>query len=208
MLERIDKLLQSSMISNWERSFCESIRLQIKRGKTLSPKQSVLVQKIEGKVETETKGYDVWIKEWDLIKDGRWTIATRYYQGIGSYFLDLIYKRDHDSEWIPTESQYRKLTENKYAAKIIAEIEKEPLFAPGQQVAIRTTARSAYMQNVDAGMLRKLQNLPLFIVRDLKEAHRAAKGARMYLVLPAGLIQPIAIEERFLKKHRCSKTKK
>ena len=78
--ERIENLLKSNKLSNWEQDFCASINSQLIRGRKLSSKQVNLIHKIEGNVAKLVVGYDQWVKQWDDEKRKVWNIAIDYYE--------------------------------------------------------------------------------------------------------------------------------
>ena len=198
-VKRIENLLKSDKLSGWEQGFCESIHNQLNRGRKLSSKQINLIHKIEGNVAKLVVGYDQWVKQWDDEKRKVWNIALDYYQRERVYFQAEVYKRKDNPEYIPPQRTFKKITENKYAQKIINELTKKPAFDPGSMVAIRSGCDAR-----DLGLLysqmKELKSVPLFVMAVLDSVGAAAKGSREYTILPAGWTKTIKVQERHIKK--------
>jgi len=197
--KRIENLLKSDKLSGWEQDFCASINSQLIRGRKLSSKQVKIIHKIEGNVAKLVVGYDQWVKQWDDEKRKVWNIALDYYQRERVYFQSEVLKRKDNPEYIPPQRTFKKITENKYAQKIINELTKKPAFDPGSMVAIRSGCDAR-----DLGLLysqmKELKSMPLFVMAVLDSVGSAAKGAREYTILPAGWTKTIKVQERHIKK--------
>jgi|TARA_R110001583_G_scaffold31790_1_gene108492 hypothetical protein len=210
-LTRIEKLLLkcSEIMTDWELRFCASLQAQLEKGKSLSQKQVSVFQKVEGRLHSEIGGYATWITSWDKLKAKRWKIALGYYEKDGVYFQSYVVKSKQDPEWIPSESEFKKLTQNKFASRVIAEMEKELVFQSGACVQLRANAGIAEigqsnnnMMQISYNMLRSIsrEGLLMFVVEALDVVSSAAKGAREYKVLPAGWSNTLIVQERYLKK--------
>ena len=198
-VKRIENLLKSDKLSGWEQGFCESIHNQLNRGRKLSSKQINLIHKIEGNVAKLVIGYDQWIKQWDEEKRKVWNIALDYYQRERVYFQAEVYKRKDNPEYIPPQRTFKKITENKYAQKIINELTKKPAFDPGSMVAIRSGCDARDLGLLHSQM-KELKSVPLFVMAALDSVGAAAKGSREYTILPAGWTKTIKVQERYIKK--------
>mgnify|MGYP003147512263 FL=1 len=198
-VKRIENLLKSDKLSGWEQGFCESIHNQLNRGRKLSSKQINLIHKIEGNVAKLVIGYDQWIKQWDEEKRKVWNIALDYYQRERIYFQAEVYKRKDNPEYIPPQRTFKKITENKYAQKIINELTKKPAFDPGSMVAIRSGCDARDLGLLHSQM-KELKSVPLFVMAALDSVGAAAKGSREYTILPAGWTKTIKVQERYIKK--------
>ena len=198
-VKRIENLLKSDKLSGWEQGFCESIHNQLNRGRKLSSKQINLIHKIEGNVAKLVIGYDQWIKQWDEEKRKVWDIALDYYQRERIYFQAEVYKRKDNPEYIPPQRTFKKITENKYAQKIINELTKKPAFDPGSMVAIRSGCDARDLGLLHSQM-KELKSVPLFVMAALDSVGAAAKGSREYTILPAGWTKTIKVQERYIKK--------
>ena len=204
--ERIENLLKSNKLSDWEQDFCASINSQLIRGRKLSAKQVNLVHKIEGKVAKLVVGYDQWIKQWDDEKRKVWNIAIDYYEKNRPYFSNEVAKRKdarrEDREYIPPQRTFKKVVENKYVQKIINELDKKPAFDVGSMVALRANVRPGDISNVRLlhSQMTELRLMPLFVMSVLDSVGSSAKGAREYSILPAGWTRMLKVQERHIKK--------
>jgi hypothetical protein len=117
-------------------------------------------------------------------------VLARYYSSTGYYSLavHLI-----DSGSMPTEKQYRKMSENKYAEKVWAAHCAEPKFKVGTMVALR------------AG--RGYNSKACVVISTNEAIISACKGAKRYKLLPIGASTCILMEERHLKAVREKKKK-
>ena len=106
-----------------------------------------------------------------------------------------------DEDFVPTKSQYKKITGNKYAQKVIEETNREPKYSVGEQVKIRATvgkfARDSH--------LRSLAERLCFVLRTDLDVVSAVNGGKRYQVLPMMESTPIEIDERHLKKAKRKK---
>ena len=204
--ERIENLLKSNKLSNWEQDFCASINSQLIRGRKLSAKQVNLVHKIEGKVAKLVVGYDHWVKQWDDEKRKVWNIAIDYYEKNRPYFANEVAKRKdarrEDREYIPPQRTFKKIVENKYVQKVINELEKNPAFEPGSMVTLRASVRPADLPDsrILYREIKELKSMPLFVMAVLDSVGSSAKGAREYSILPAGWTRTLKVQERHIKK--------
>jgi hypothetical protein len=204
--ERIENLLKSNKLSDWEQDFCASINSQLIRGRKLSAKQVNLVHKIEGKVAKLVVGYDQWIKQWDDEKRKVWNIAIDYYEKNRPYFSNEVAKRKdarrEEREYIPPQRTFKKVVENKYVQKVINELDKKPAFEPGSMVTLRASVRPADLPDsrILYREIKELKATPLFVMAVLDSVGSSAKGAREYSILPAGWTRTLKVQERHIKK--------
>ena len=205
-IKRIENLVNSNKLTNWEQGFCESIHDQLKRGRKLSAKQVNLIHKIEGSVAKLVVGYDQWAKQWDDEKRRLWNIAMDYYEKNAPYWNTEVSKRREarreEREYIPPQRTFKKVVENKYVQKIINELEKQPAFEPGSMVAFRANVRPGDISNIRLlhSEFRELRLMPLFVMSVLDSVGSSAKGAREYTILPAGWTKTLKVQERHIKK--------
>jgi hypothetical protein len=112
------------------------------------------------------------------------TIAA-HYNSAGRWHTDLSAKILID--YVPTYTEYRSLTENSYAKKVIEETKKTPRFAVGNLVQARATASLGYKNK--PGMIVKIVNDPILV---------SARGAKEYMVkFYHGPL--LTVQERWLK---------
>lgn len=188
-------LLNNNEITNYERTVLQSMLDQASRRGRLSEKQIKFYKSI---ASNYTENALAEKREWESTFVGKklddLVIIAKYYKAQGSYFLALVDKILSDEEYIPNRSQYRKLCENKYAQKVLAEHYKEPRFNIGQQVYL--VSKSPYSH--DASLRRGA----IVLRANAEPIENSCKGAKKYLVLPVGEPHGVVVEERWLKSRR------
>ena len=200
LLTRIDSALtKPELLSDWEKGYLESIKEQYnKRGK-LSARQIEIFERIETQKLSESaqNAKKTWDNSYNGEKRRIALICAEYYSHTG-YFTNLADSVIHDVGFIPTEKAWKKMCENKYAKKVIAEHDAKPKYPVGSVVAFRSTADWSHRQN-SGGM-------PCMVISSGGYIKSAAKGSKPYKVLPYGATQVIECEERHIKK--CKNPKK
>ena len=205
MKERIDIILErgkdNGTLSSFEGSFLLSLQNQFKRKPELklSTKQVNWFQKIEAKILSYNP--EEWNKSWDEEKERNLKIATNYYSNLGYYFQDLIQWVEDNPTKIISKQNYQRLVENKYVKKIVNALNSEPAYENGEAVTVRSNSTIP-------SQFYKHKNKLFFVVSALKEAHSAARGSRLYLILSSESAETFRIEERWIKKAKKSLTSK
>ena len=196
MIQRLENLIERIEDENsWDFGFASSLRDQTKEGRTLSPRQTEILEKIEANHSDEVLAANKdWAESWDAEKAERLQIVAAYYYRNG-YFQNIVASAMADPEWVPTQKQYSAITGNKYAQAVLANALEEPKFAAASMVEFRKAGRVRY----------GLRGKPALILRALPEVQTHAKGGKRYEVLPVGQANPVICEERDLKKARKSK---
>jgi hypothetical protein len=196
MLEQVNNTLGRIEIlgdtSSWDFGFMESLRDQLQQGRTLSDKQQSYFQQILGRWSDEAiKSRDDFTNNWNEEQEAKFAIALRYYQKTG-YYSNIVHKYMlHTGEigGIPTEKEYNKLVENKYAAGVIRNVQAESKFPVGGTAVFRTGSRT-----------HKGKACVILKYGDTEHVTSHAKGAKPIQVLPIGSSEPCWTEERWLKK--------
>ena len=200
MLERLNAVCERTEPKSWGRGFINSLQGQIMAGRELSEKQIKTLEKIEAENSDEAiKARDTWKVDYIFENDPAWParhykiaqVAAHYYKGAG-YFQSLAHSIIADDGFVPTIEQYNKITKNKYAVKVMAAHFADPKFAPGSLVQFGATA-PAHMRRLPPCVVIKANAAPV---------QSAAKGAKIYSVLPMGSAKTLLCEERHLKKAR------
>jgi len=181
----------------WDAGFVESVTAQVQRGRDLSPKQLEIVSKIEDRWSDEARAAaNTWKQTYldSAEMQERANIVATYYQTVG-YYAGLAENILHTEGFVPTEKQYKSITTNKFAKKILEAWYAEPKYPVGSYVVVRDTA---------PGMVRgKAKNAPCVILKTNAAYPRcAAKGTKIYQILPFGSPAAIMVEERYVKKAR------
>ena len=165
---------------------------QTKEGRSLSPRQVEILEKIEGNHSDEVlAAHKGWEESWDADHAKRLQIVAAYYYRNG-YFQNIVASAMADPQWIPTQKQYSAITGNKFAQAVLINSLEEPKFAAASMAEFRKSARVSY----------GLRGKAVLILRTVPEVLTHAKGGKRYEVLPVGSTTPMMCEERDLKKAR------
>ena len=205
MLERLNAVCERTEPKSWGRGFVNSLQGQIMAGRELSEKQIKTLEKIEAENSDEAiKARDTWKLDYIDQADPAWVgldvnarhyevarVAARYYKAAG-YFQRLVDSILNDDGFVPTIEQYNKITKNKFAVKVLTAHFADPKFAPGSLVQFGATA-PAHMRRLPPCVVISSNGGPIV---------SAAKGAKVYSVLPMGSAKTLLCEERHLKKAR------
>ena len=201
MLERLNAVCERTEPKSWGRGFVNSLQGQIMAGRELSEKQIKTLEKIEAENSDEAiKARGTWKLDYIYENDPAWPgrhskvaeVAARYYKAAG-YFQGLVHSILNDDGFVPTIEQYNKITKNKYAVKVLTAHFADPKFAPGSLVQFGAGAHAT---------LRRIKVPCVVISSNGGPIVSAAKGAKVYSVLPMGSAKTLLCEERHLKKAR------
>ena len=195
---RLQALTARVTEGSWAGGFVESLTEQVASGRNLSPRQIEILEKIETEHSDEAiNAAATWDTNFSTDMRERLTIVARYYRREG-YFTNLVDRAltpdGQPTAFIPTEKQYRKITENKYAQKVLTAHYDAPKYAAGSMVQLRPSA--GYLCHSKAG------DKPCVVISTSEPIVSACKGAKMYRILPIGSAYMITIEERHIKKAR------
>jgi len=200
-LERLNAVCERTEPSSWGRGFINSLQGQVMGGRELSEKQIKTMEKIEAENSDEAlTTRATWKRDYRAGVDADWStapvkvaeIAARYYKSAG-YFQGLVHSILNDDGFVPTIEQYNKITKNKFAVKVLTAHFADPKFAPGSLVQFGAGA---------TGALRRIKVPCVVISSNGGPIVSAAKGAKVYSVLPMGSAKTVLCEERHLKKAR------
>ena len=195
---RLQTLTARVTAGSWAGGFVESLTEQVASGRNLSPRQFEILEKIEGEHSDEAiNAAASWDSAFSDDMRERLTTAARYYRRTG-YFTNLVDRAltpdGQPTAFIPTEKQYRKITENKYAPKVLAGRCEGPL----ESAASTGTPRAAAFPPAPS----TADDKPCVVISTSEPIVSACKGAKMYRILPIGSATMITIEERHIKKAR------
>jgi len=209
MLERLNAVCERTEPSSWARGFINSLQGQVMAGRELSDKQIPILEKIEAENSDEAmSARESWKLDYLYEADPAWValdvnarhyrvaqVAARYYKSAG-YFQGLVHSILNDDGFVPTIEQYNKITKNKFAVKVLNAHYAPQKFAAGSLVQYSATAPG----RVRAGGGNKI---PMVVIQaNAAPVTSAAKGAKIYKVLPVGSPTTRLVEERHLKKAR------
>ena len=198
-LAAVQKVVQR----DWDKGFIESLSEQLAKGRTLSEKQVETLGKIEYRnnpdvIDARASWQTAFTDEMRQIAK----VCARYYEANPPYFGDLVEKilARIDTDFTPTEKQYKAMCENKYALKVRAATYDAPAFPVGTLVGLRTSApwKAKQACTMMAALVLSVGARPVT---------SGAKGAKTYEILPVGGATKVQVEERHLKKMRQPKKK-
>jgi len=199
---------QSPVASEWAKGFSTSIIEQLNKGRKLSEKQMFHVNKI---IEQNSESALAEAAEWETIYREKYEKDAKYLAGYymsTSYFRSIV--NSIVSGEVPSRRGFLKMYGNKYAKKVLAEREKPARFDARTHVVGNSKYRQdklIWTRNNDDWRLRseavkKFDNHGGFIVGVDNYIRSAAKGNKVYKILPVAGKIIIYLEERFLKKAR------
>jgi hypothetical protein len=212
IFDRLGAIKGLPTCTQWADGFADSIRDQITKGRTLSDRQKATCHKILKENSKEAnRELANWESEYNMHhKKKAIQIATYYKAQTGGYFGALVASILADQ--VPPRGKYLKMRNNKYAKKVLAEIERKPRFSTEDHIEPNSKFQTGYSfkhpmmsgRNGDSyvsGDEKSNFKARGGIIIDVDDKiHSAAKGAKRYLVLPFGSANTYWVEERFLKK--------
>ncbi len=197
LVERIQKTAAQgvSSLTDCERNFLSSLLESANKWGRLTAKQHEVFQRIEKKSDPAFQSArKAWNESRTPEKRTKLVFAANYYKANPPYYGDVAERILNDSNYIPSEKLYRKMLENKYVQRAMANAAAPPLYAVGTMVTIRDS-----MSNPTRASLRGQDVLVVEVEQDVLHA---TKGTRSYTVLPIGAGETLVIQERWLKKSR------
>lgn len=208
MENEIKQALSRSVCGGWDRGFLESILEQVAAGRKLSTKQVETVSKVllrngEANQVMHDKWADTYVRE-----HSREAMCLANYYSRTGYFREL--SKDIIAGEVPDYVAYTKMSQNKYAQKVLEAHHATPKYALGALVTARANFVSshAYFDREDTSrlpwvtvneVLNKFKTRGGFIMEATDIVRSAAKGAKTYKILPIGASYPIFVEERYIK---------
>ncbi len=188
---------------SWDERFANSVQSQLMGGRALSERQTEILDRIKAKYSDEAMGArDQWYATWNEEKAERYRIAMGYY-GMGTYFRKQVNAYQADPTLIPTMDEYNKVTDNKFVKKVFEGWFSTAKYAVGSMVALGSGATYA-----QARLCPNKLNLAVIIQVNAAIPSSAARGCKVYKLLPVGGTQMFLCEERQLKRARTPKKKK
>jgi len=195
----------------WSAGFADSIREQMDKGRTLSDRQKAVCFKIlkENNKEAQ-KSLANWETEYNTHHKKKATQLAIYYRAqTGGYYGDVV--KDILDSKVPVRGKYLKMRNNKYAKKVLAELERKPRFGQDDHIIPNSKFMDGYSFNssmmqavsgeayVESNEKHNFKSRGGIIIGIDDKIVSAAKGSKRYIVLPFGSIKTYFVEERFLK---------
>lgn len=191
IVSTIEKLLENTSLTAWEKEFLSSIKIHFVVKKQLSDAQYKHYSNIQSKYNPEkilaeeefVKNFTPAMKE-DLKIIAEWYIRTN-----SPYHSKLIKAIMDDADYIPSHEKWNKLMNNSYSLGYLRNYKNKPKFNIG------TPVRLSKVNGRDPAW-------PAGIIIDnsteLPITH--AVGGKRYVVLPYGHTNTVIVEERQLRK--------
>ena len=201
-LLRLELLSMRCEPSSWAAGYVESLISQVKGDRRLSDRQLEILKKIEAEHDDAALAErQKWIESYtnnpDLRADA--IVVANYYMST-CYFKDTARDIINDDTFIPTYSQYNKMVKNKYAQKVLASHHAPAKYEAGQLVTFRANAPTN-TRYLDGGILKR--NVTMMVIEtDAAPITSAARGAKVYKLLPVGKAATLEVEERYIMKAR------
>jgi len=185
---------------SWDERFAGSVRSQLLSGRALSERQTDILDKIRAKYSDEAMGVrDQWYTSWNDEKAESYRVVMEYYARSG-YFKRQVSAWKSDNDLVPTMEDYTKVTDNKFAKKVLAGWHAAPKFPCGSMVSLGSGAGWSLRQKCPTG-------LAVVVGVNASVPSSAARGNKVYKLLPVGSTQTLLAEERQLKRARVPKKK-
>ena len=180
-------------LPQWDQGFIESISEAYKKWKGLTPKQFETFKKIEKRNSAEAQEERLhWDENYTDEMREQVLVCAKYYLYTG-YFLDLARKildaTEKGEDIIISPKQYRAMTHNKFATKILNNHFAEPLFKVGEMAMFRR----------HKGVGPHLHGKIVTILEHPNDGHRPAKGGKAVEVFVHELSLKYKTHERDLK---------
>lgn len=218
--DRLGKITGLPTCSQWAKGFADSICEQITKGRTLSDRQKVVCYKIlKENSEEAQESLANWHEEYNTKFKSLGYKISSYYQAQGGGYYGNVATPVLAGK-VPERRAFLKMINNKYAKKVIAEIERKPRFSTDDHIIPNSKFLTGYSATNRMICTRSGQ-LPYKEIRESFKARggiilgvdekivSAAKGSKRYLVLPFGATEVYLVEERYLKiKPKVKKGKK
>lgn len=210
IFDRLGAIKGLPTCSQWALGFADSIRDQISKGRTLSDRQKATCRKILDENSEEAQAQLAnWASEYKMHhKQEASQLATYYKHQTGGYFGDLVNTILIDE--VPPRGKYLKMRNNKFAKKVLAEIERKPRFSTEDHIIPNSKFQLPFTPSMISSRDGKswvtseekinFKSRGGIIIGIDDKIVSAAKGAKRYLVLPFGSVETYYVEERYLKK--------
>lgn len=196
--------------TRWADGFAESIIMQIDKGRSISEKQTSLCNKIlKENSEQAQKELANWESQYhEKHKAEAQKLAIYYRSQAQGYYGDVT--QDITNNIVPNRAKYLRMRNNKYAKKILAELERQARFTTDDAVipnskfiegysfnsSMMATKEGSYPEAKERSNFKKRGGIILGVDDKILSS---AKGSKRYLVLPFGSVHTYWVEERFLK---------
>jgi len=215
--KQMDAIKDLPTCSQWAWGFAESILGQVSKGRTLTiPQKQTCYKILKENSPEEIKKAERWEEDYKTLYKKKGLLVATYYRAqspayYGDVALDIVEGR------VPNRQKFLKMMSNKYAKKVLSELERPPRFTTDDHIVPNSKFVTGYSYNTYMMETREGSQPRVDVRESFKrrggiilgvddKVKSAAKGSKRYLVLPFGSVETYWVEERFLKKK--SKVKK
>ena len=191
--ERIEAVCKIASLPDWDRGFMDSICKAYQKWNGLTPKQFSTFEKIERRNSEEAQAErETWAENYTDEMRENVLVMAKYYEHTG-YFNELVTRvlmaHAGGKDVLLTPKQYRAMTSNKFAVKVLNNHFSEPMFKVGEMAVVRNT------QGQPAYMRARI----VTILSHPDKGHRPAKGGKAVEVFIHETGMKVRINERDLK---------
>jgi len=180
----------------WSADFLASVRDQTKRvGARLSPRQQEIFDKIKAENTLEcVSRRGRWTQEYRTEHAETAAVVANYYLQTG-YWTKMARSIIEQDDYVPPMDKFQKMSQNKFAAKVLDAWKADPKYPVGTSVIGR--ARIGHRLKKGGMVLSTTEPIV-----------SAAAGCKRYKVLPYDSPEPIIVEERDVKLYRAAQKSK
>ncbi len=195
LVAEIEDVMTRVESNGWSADFLASIRDQTKRvGARLSPRQQELFDKIKAENTLEcVSRRGRWAQEYRTHHLETATVLANYYLQTG-YWTKMARSIIEDDNYVPPMDKFQKMSQNKFATKVLDAWRADPKYPVGTSVIERP------------GKTNRLKKGGM-VLSTTEPIVSAAAGCKRYLVLPYDSPEPVIVEERCVKLFRRAKKK-
>jgi hypothetical protein len=192
----------SAASDDWAVRFVRSIRGQVLGGRALSTRQMEILGTLEDRHSDEAQAErDNWASSWasDEDRKRKFKIALDYYATTG-YYSNVVKQARENPDFVPDRRLYKKVTENKFATRVIESTLAEAKWKAGDLVMLNSAAPVTTPWGASLYKMRGSKGT--IVAADAAPVRSAARKAKVYRVLFFGHPHAVFVEERWLKKAR------
>jgi hypothetical protein len=189
LLTRIQNIRNEPTITEWEKNFLESIDNYFGSKNRLSQGQYNTFKKIEMRYDSEVKAAREEFANTftDQMRRNMHIVASVYKESNSPYYKELVKNILDDNKFIPTQEQWNKFMNNKYAKGYLDNFNSEPKFKVGDTVCPSSSDKT---ERYNTALV--VDNEGIFPITH-------ASGGKRYMILPYGQTNTLIVEERQLK---------
>ncbi len=199
MKERIEKLIEDKLLEEDEKSqrdvaFLRSLRASYAKWGSLTDKQKSAFERIEFLSSPEgLQAAKEWSKEYLEKHQRKAKVVSLYYLKNTYFFRDLCSRIVSEPSFVPTKRQVEALCSNKYAKKVIKELERDPSYDKGSLVKVREA------NTVPLSLYPLRGRLCVVVENSLDSISSHGAGSKEYRLLPFGSTDTVVCQERHIK---------